>query len=61
MMVRLKQSVSAAGFFTFVGGLYWLWQLRPEWPRAASDPVPHVLLEAMGVIIGGLFLVARGR
>jgi hypothetical protein len=40
--------------------LDWLWKLRAVWPRAATDPVPHALLEAIGVIIAGLYLVSKG-
>ncbi len=60
-MVWLNRGLSAAGLFVFLAGLDWLWRLREIWPRAASDPVPHNLLEALGVIIGGLYLVSRGR
>jgi len=61
LLIRLKQGISFAGLLTFLAGMHWLWQLREVWPRAASDPVPQSLLEALGVIIGGLFLVTTGR
>ena len=57
----LKRGMSAAGILTFLAGMDWLWQLRDVWPRAAGDAVPQSLLEALGVIIGGLFLVNKGR
>jgi hypothetical protein len=60
-LIWLKKGLSTAGFLAFLAGLGWLWQLRDIWPRAASDPVPQSLLEALGVIIGGLFLVSKAR
>jgi hypothetical protein len=60
-LVRLKKGVSTVGLLAFLAGLNWLWQLREVWPRAASDPVPLSLLEALGVVIGGLFLVSKAR
>ena len=50
-----------AGLAVLLGGANWLWALRPIWPRAASDPVAHPLLEAIGVVIAGLYLVNKGR
>jgi len=46
---------------TFLAGAHWLWRLQVIWPRAASDPVPHPILEALAVIVGGLYLVSRAR
>ena len=60
-LVWLKNGISTAGFLAFLAGLDWLWRLRTVWPRAASDPVPHSFLEALGVIICGLYLVNRAR
>ena len=61
MLAWLKSGVSIAGFLTFLAGLHWLWRLREVWPRAAGDPVPYALLEALGVIISGLYLVSKAR
>ena len=61
MLAWLKSGVSIAGFLTFLAGLHWLWRLREVWPRATTDPVPHSALEAIGVMIGGLYVVSRGR
>jgi len=57
----LKKGMSAAGILAFLAGADWLWRLRDVWPRAAGDPVPQPLVMALGVIIGGAILVARGR
>jgi hypothetical protein len=59
MLIRLRKAVSMAGVVTFLAGVNWIWRLRDVWPRAASDPVPPSLLEALGVIIGGLYLASR--
>ena len=59
--IWLKRGLSGAGFVAFLAGVDWLWQLRDIWPRATGDPVPPPLLEAIGVIIGGLVLVTRLR
>jgi len=61
MLLRLKKGISLAGLLAFLAGMDWVWQLRNVWPRAASDPVPQSLLEALGVIIGGLYLASKGR
>ncbi len=50
-----------AGLLTFLAGIDWIWKLRDVWPRAAGDPVPQSLLEAIGVIIAGLFLVSKSQ
>jgi hypothetical protein len=60
-LVRIKKGVSLAGLLAFLAGMNWIWQLREVWPRAAGDPVPQSLLEALGVIIAGLFLVNKAR
>jgi len=60
-MVLLKKGMSAAGFLIFLAGLYWLWELRDYWPRATSSYIRSPLLEALGVIIAGLYLVNKGR
>jgi len=60
-LIWLKRGLSGAGFLAFVTGMNWVWRLREVWPRATTDPVPHPLLEALGVIIGGLYLVNKGR
>jgi hypothetical protein len=61
ILVRLKQGISMAGLLTFLAGIDWIWKLRDVWPRAAGDPVPQSLLEAIGVIIAGLFLVSKSQ
>jgi len=58
---RLKTGISIVGMLTFLAGAHWLWRLQVIWPRAASDPVPHPILEALAVIVGGLYLVSRAR
>jgi hypothetical protein len=60
-IIWLKRGLSAGGFLLFLAGLNWLWQIRDIWPRATTDPVPHSCMEAIGVVIGGLYLVNRGR
>ena len=60
-LVRLKKGISTIGILAFLAGMAWLWQLRDVWPRAAGDAVPHPLLEALGVVIGGLYLVSKAR
>jgi len=57
----LKRAISITGFLVFIAGLHWLWLLRYLWPRAASDPVQEPILEAIGVIIGGMYLVLKGQ
>jgi len=57
----LKRLFLLAGLLAVVGGAHWLWELRGIWPRTLSDIVPHPILEALGVIVGGLYLVNRGR
>jgi hypothetical protein len=57
----LRRGLSITGFIAFLAGLNWFWQLRDIWPRATTDPVQQPLLEALGIIIFGLFLVSRGR
>ena len=57
----LKKGISCVGILGFVAGVIWLWELRDVWPRAAGDPVPDGLIEAIGVIAGGLFLVSVAR
>jgi len=52
----LKKGISALGILAFLAGAIWLWILRPDWPRAAGDPIPLPVLYAAGAIIGGLFL-----
>jgi len=57
----LKRLILLVGVLTVWGGAHWLWELRGSWPRATSDIVPHPILEAIGVIVGGLYLVSKGR
>jgi hypothetical protein len=57
----LKIGISFAGCLVFLAGLDWLWSLRATWPRSTSDPVPHHILEAIAVIIVGLYLVSKAR
>lgn len=61
IMARLRAGVCLAGFLAVLAGLDWLWKLQAIWPRTMSDPVPHPLLEALGVVIAGLYLVNKGR
>jgi len=49
------------GLLVLAGGLHWIWDMKSHWPRNFSDPVRAPILEAMGVIIGGLYLVSKGR
>jgi len=57
----LKRGMMLVGFLVFLVGVNWLWNLRDIWPRATTDPVPHHCLEAIGVMIGGLYVVSKGR
>jgi hypothetical protein len=57
----LKKGISIVGILTFLAGVTWAWTLRNVWPRAAGDPVPLPLLEAVGAIVGGLALVSKVR
>ena len=61
MPAWLKKGISIAGVLVFLAGLHWLWQLQAIWPRATTDAVPHPILEALGVIVGGLYMVSRSR
>jgi hypothetical protein len=60
-LIIFYKALSLSGFLLFLAGLDWLWRMRDIWPRAATDPVPRHLLEAIAVIIGGLYLVSKGR
>jgi hypothetical protein len=57
----LRSGFSIAGFLAVLGGLDWVWHLRDLWPRAATDPFPTTLRDAVAIIIGGLYLVNKGR
>jgi hypothetical protein len=57
----MKKGISAIGFLVFLAGLHSFWQLRDIWPRTTADPVQLPLIEAMGVMIVGLFLVNKSR
>ncbi|MGA3169377.1 MAG: hypothetical protein ABSE62_00025 [Chthoniobacteraceae bacterium] len=57
----LKKGISAIGLLVFLAGLHWFWQLRDIWPRTTADPIQLPLIEAMGVIIVGLFVVNKSR
>jgi hypothetical protein len=57
----LRTALFLAGWLIFLAGLDWLWCLHAFWPRSTSDPVPHHILEAIAVIIVGLYLVSKGR
>jgi hypothetical protein len=57
----LKRVLYIAGALTCAGGAHWLWEMRDIWPRATSDIVQEPILEAIGVIVGGLYLVSKGR
>jgi len=57
----LKKGTSCVGILGFVAGVTWLWELRDVWPRAAGDPVPQTLIEAIAVVVGALFLVSVAR
>ena len=61
MPAWLKTGFLIAGLLVVLSGTHWLWELRYIWPRAASDTVPHPILEALGVIVAGLYIVSRGR
>jgi hypothetical protein len=61
MLSRLKMGISRLGILAFLAGAIWVWKLRDAWPRAAGDPVPRTLLEAVGLSISGIFLAGGGR
>lgn len=60
-LARLRKGVLVGGYAVLLWGLHWAWELRWHWPRAASDPVPEALLEAVGMAIGGLYMISKGR
>jgi hypothetical protein len=58
---RLRRGVSYTGVLIAAYGLHWIWELRPIWPRSTYDAVPHPILEAIGTVIVGLYLVSKRR
>jgi hypothetical protein len=59
LLGRLKTGITFTGLLVILAGIDWLWSLRASWPRATTDPVPHHCMEAIGVIIMGLYMVSK--
>jgi hypothetical protein len=55
-----RRLIGVLGLLVFLEGVFWFWSLRESWPRAFHDPVPQPVLEAAGVMIGGLYLASKG-
>ncbi len=57
----LKKGFSAIGLIVMFAGLDWFWHLRDIWPRATTDPIQAPLIEALAVVLAGIFIVNKSR